>query len=217
MSHTPRSAPTRNLTHMGSQQSQPSQVSRTSTRRRQRSTRITVAAALVVVSGVLVTAALVVGSTLFSTVAAFGAFALGAAATKIMHAEVLLSRTEAARDRAKQAQDYSEMTRARSEENATFAKEMQRRIIEREDAIVALEDALSGAQRQVAEQTLKFNAEARRAELAERTGAETTRQLGHADERAAEAIVLVAELEAELDVLKAELKNWKSGRRSRTA
>ncbi len=202
---------------MGSQQSQQSQVVRTAARRRQRSTRITVSAALVALSGLLVVIALAVQVGWLTVLAAVGAFALGAAATKIMHSEVMLARTEAAYDRAVQAKEFAAITRQRAEENSQFAAAMQKRIIEREDTIVALEDALTGAQKQAAEQTLKLNAEARRAEVAERRGQQVSAQLAEAEERAAQAIVAVAELEAELDVLRAELESWKSGRRSKTA
>ena len=46
---------------------------------------------------------------------------------------------------------------------------MRRKIAAREEVIDGLEVALSNAQRQVADQTRKVNAEARRADVAERT------------------------------------------------
>ena len=71
-----------------------------------------------------------------------------------------------------------------------FALDMRRKIIAREEVIASLELALSTTQRQVAEQTLKFNAEARRAEVAERTQRETegsianlSRSLNQSEER----------------------------------
>jgi uncharacterized small protein (DUF1192 family) len=48
-----------------------------------------------------------------------------------------------------------------------------------------------------------MSAEARRADVAER-------HLVDSEERAAEAIVCVAELEAEIDVLRAELDTWRT-------
>ncbi|MGN0065611.1 MAG: hypothetical protein ACI379_15340 [Nocardioides sp.] len=203
---------------MGSQPSQQPQVSRSASRRRQRSTRITVAVSLLVAAAVLVAGAVVVNTGWLSSLAAVLAVVAGAAATKITHSELLLSRKEAARDRAAQAKEYAELTRQRADENATFAATMRKKIVDREEAISALEEALSAAQKHVLEQTRKLNAEARRAEVAERTGAETARALGVSEDRAAEAIMRVAEMEAELDVLRAELVEWKAGRgQARTA
>ncbi|MGZ5404976.1 MAG: hypothetical protein ACXWDL_10040, partial [Nocardioides sp.] len=55
-----------------------------------------------------------------------------------------------------------------------------------------------------------FNAEARRAELAEQEGRATTARLDDAEERAAEALLRVAELEQQLDVLRAEVSAWQA-------
>ena len=71
--------------------------------------------------------------------------------------------------------------------------------------------ALTTAQKRAAEATRKMNTEARRADVAEPEGRELTARLDEsAEERAAEAIVRVAELEAELDVLRAELAAWQA-------
>ena len=186
------------MTRMSSQQSQQSQESRTSARRRQRSTRLVVAVGLLVVAALLVIGAIASGSPAVVTVAAVVALLAGAAATRITHSELMEARRDAARDRATQAQDYLFLTERRTTENAAFATDMRRKIADREHAMDVLERALSSAQKNVAEQTLKRGQEARRADRAEsgRDDAET---------RAAEAIVLVAELESELDVVRAEL------------
>lgn len=212
---------------MSSLQSQQSQASRTAARRRQRSTRLSVAVTLLAVSALLVAAAVISGSTLMITAAAVLAVVLGAGATKITHSELADARVEAARDRATQAREYAALAERRTAENMSFALDMRRKITAREDVIAGLEVALVGAQRQVAEQTRKLSSEARRADLAERTqreDAEMIRGLEHSlagsEDRAAEAIVLVAELEAELDVLKAELASWQavaSGKRANSA
>lgn len=212
---------------MSSLQPQQSQASRTTARRRQRSTRLSVAVGLLVLSAVLVAGAVASGVTLLITAAAVLGVVLGAAATKITHSELADARVEAARDRAKQARAYAELTERRTAENMNFALDMRRKIVAREEVIAGLEVALSGAQRQVAEQTRKVNAEARRADLAERTQREDAesirgleRSLAGSEERAAEAIMLVAELEAELDVLKSELHSWQvaaSGKRANSA
>ncbi|WP_310526674.1 hypothetical protein [Nocardioides sp.] len=209
---------------MSSLQPQQSQSSRTTARRRQRSTRLSVAVALLALSAVLVVGAVVSGSTLLITAAAVISVVLGAAATKITHSELADARVEAARDRAEQARGYAALTERRTAENMNFALDMRRKILAREEVIASLEVALSGAQRQVADQTLKVNVEARRADLAERTQREDAdsihdleRSLVGSEERAAEAILLVAELEAELDVLKAELLSWQAAASSKRA
>ncbi|MGB0100572.1 MAG: hypothetical protein WBP61_09845, partial [Nocardioides sp.] len=134
---------------------------------------------------------------------------LGAAATRITHAELAATRREAARDRAEQAQAYREITAARTAENAAFAESMHTRIARHEQSIHELEDALTGAQKRAADATRKLNAEARRADAAERDGRDTAVRLEQsraaAEERAADAIVRVAELEHELDAVRAEL------------
>lgn len=206
---------------------QQSQTSRTAARRRQRSTRLTVAVGLLVLSALLVVGAVVSGVTLLITVAAVLGVVLGAAATKITHSELADARVEAARDRAAQAKAYAALTERRTAESMAFSLDMRRKITAREEVIAGLEVALSTAQRQVAEQTRKVNAEARRADVSERTQAEQAetisgleRSLGASEDRAVEAIVLVSELEAELDVLKAELASWQAaatGKRANSA
>lgn len=212
---------------MSSLQPQQSQPSRTTARRRQRSTRLSVAVALLVLSAVVVLGAVIAGSTLLITLAAVLAVVLGAAATRITHSELADARVEAARERAAQAKAYAALTERRTAENMGFALDMRRKIIDREEVIASLELALSGAQRQVADQTRKVNAEARRADVAERTQNQDAdsirvleRSLSGSEERAAEAIMLMAELETEIDVLKAELNSWQiasSGKRANSA
>ena len=179
-------------------------------RRRQRSTRLTVATSLLTLAAVLVAAAFLGDVTWFQLVAAVSSVALGAAATRITHSELLQSRRDAARDRAAQAQAYRRLTDERTDEHGRFVMAIQSRIDHQEHALTELEVALSAAQRRAAETTLKFNAEARRAELAEQDGRATTVRLDEAEERAAEALLRVAELEQELDVLRAEMTAWQT-------
>lgn len=188
----------------------PAPTSRSAARRRQRSTRLTVAVALLAVATLLVGWALVAGIGWLTSLVAVAALVLGAAATRITHTEVMQARRDAARDRAEQAAEYAALTAERTAENARFATDMRRKIADREEAIDGLELALSKAQRLAADQTRKLNAEARRADVAEREVSESARLLDASEERAAEAIVLVAELEAELDVMRAELISWKA-------
>ena len=81
-------------------------------RRRQRISRVTVAVALITIAALLVAGAAVGGSFLVTALAAAAAGALGAAATKITHSELIQTRIEAARDRAEQAQAYRTLTDA---------------------------------------------------------------------------------------------------------
>lgn len=198
---------------MASPETQQPQTSRTAARRRQRSTRLTVAVALLGVAAFAVVAAALSGSALLITLAAGLAVVLGAAATRITHTEVITARVEAAHERAGQAQAYRQLTEKRTAENARFAKDMRRKIDDREEAITVLEQALSSEQLKVAAQTRKLGAEARRA-----TAANQARFA--AESRAAKAAVRIGELEAELDVVRAEvdvLKGKLAQRQTKTA
>ena len=179
-------------------------------RRRQRSTRLTVAISLLTFAAALVAAAFLGDVAWFQATAAVSSVVLGAAATRITYSELLESRRDAARDRAAQAMAYRQLTDERTAEHGSFVTAIQSRVDRQEHALTELEVALSAAQRRAAEATLKFNAEARRADLAELQGRETTARLGEAEERAAEAQLRVAELEQELDVLRAELTAWQT-------
>jgi hypothetical protein len=176
-----------------------------------------VAVALLVVATVLVGWALLAGIGWLTSLVAVAALVLGAAATRITHTEVMQARRDAARDRAEQAAEYAALTAERTAENVAFAADMRRKITDREEVIGGLEVALSKAQRHAADQTRKLNAEARRADVAEREVSESARLLDSSEERAAEAIVLVAELEAELDVLRSELVAWKAAAAAKRA
>ena len=178
-------------------------------RRRQRSTRLTVAVLLLALAALAVVGALVSGSRPLLAVAAALGVLLGAAATRITHSELTDARREAARDRAEQAQAYRRLTDERTAEQAVFATTMQRRIAYHQGVVLELEEALANAQRRVSESTRKMNAEARRADAAERQARDTTERLeagvGAAEQRASAATLRVAELEQELDVVRAEL------------
>lgn len=173
--------------------------------------------ALLALSALLVLGAVASGSFWVTAVAAVIAVGLGGAATKITHSELADSRVQAAGDRAAQARGYAALTERKTAENMSFALDMRSKIAAREDVIVGLEKALSSSQRQVGDQTRKMNTEARRADLAESAQREgfdalqrMERSLSNSEDRAADAIVLVAELEAEIDVFKAELTSWRA-------
>ena len=179
-------------------------------RRRQRSTRITVATSLLTCAAVLVTVAFLGDLAWFQVFAAMSSVVLGAAATRITYSELAQSRRYAARDRAEQAQAYRTLTEERTAQHQEFSRAMQARSDQQELALTELESALGEAQRRAVEATRKLNAEARRAELAEQQGREVGAQLEEAAERAAEATLRVSELEQELDVVRAELAAWES-------
>ncbi|MEX0426279.1 hypothetical protein AB3X52_01515 [Nocardioides sp. DS6] len=188
------------------------------TRRRQRSTRLTVAVTLLVVAALAVMGAAATGSWLLVTLAAVLAVVLGAAATKITHAELLASRRDAARDRAEQAQAYRRMTEERAAENKAFADHMKGELERREKTVGELEAALAAAHQRAAAAIRARGDEARRAAQAERNGDVVRAKLEEAEARAAEAILRVAELEQELDVVRAELEAERSaGYRTRSA
>lgn len=165
-----------------------------------------VAVALLAVGAAIVIGALASSSAGFTAVAAVAGVLAGAAATRITHTELVVARREAARDRAVQAQDYRVLTERRTAEAAAFAADMRRKITQREEALDVLERALSSAQKNAAEQTLKRGQEARRADAAEQGRAAAEQGRADAETRAAEAIVTVAELEAEIDVLRSEVE-----------
>jgi hypothetical protein len=167
-------------------------------RRRQRSTRLTVAVSLLTCAAVLVTVAFLGDAAWFQAVAAISSVVLGAAATRITHSELLQSRRDAARDRAEQAMAYRELTEQRTTEHLTFSRAVQERSDQQELALNELESALGEAQRRAAEATRKFNAEARRAELAEQEGRAIGTRLEEAEERAAETALRVSELELQM-------------------
>lgn len=173
------------------------------TRRRQRSTRVTVAVGLILLAALGVTGAAVAVESAGASwllVVASGALAvvLGAAATRITHTELTDSRRAAAADRAKLAQGYSHLTAQRATEHAAYVATIEGRISEREETLIQLEMALSAAQRRAATATRKKNAESRRA-----AGLQV--QLVSAEDRATDAMVQVHELEQELVTLRAEL------------
>jgi hypothetical protein len=71
--------------------------------------------------------------------------------------------------------------------------------------VAQLENAVVASQGRAAQAIRKVNHEARRADLAEAENGRLTVILEESEERAAEAIVRVAELEQDNDVLRAEL------------
>ncbi|WP_243056238.1 hypothetical protein [Nocardioides sp. SR21] len=191
---------------MSSPQARPSARNR----RRQRSTRLTLAAVLVGVAAVVVVGAIASGTPLLVSIAAVLAVVLGAAASRITYSELVTARREAARDRAAQAQAYRDITVERTAENAAFVEEMQSRLELHEGIIVELEDALAAAQQRAGDAARRLAAETRRHKAAEQDSRDSAIRLEQsragAEARANAAQMKVAELEQQLDVVRSELE-----------
>jgi hypothetical protein len=174
------------------------------TRRRQRSTRVVLAVALVTTAAVVVIGAVLSASLTFVSVAAVLAVVLGATAVRITHTELMQSRREAAADRAQQAQGYRTLTETRTREHRAFVDTMTTKVGQTEQAVTQLESAVVASQGRAAEAAKRLRAESRRADEAEAEGSRLAVALEDSEERAAEAIVRVAELEDENGVLRSE-------------
>lgn len=188
-------------------------------RRRQRSTRLVVAALMIVLSATAVVGTALTGSWLLVTVAGLVAVLLGATATKITHSELMDSREEAARDRARQARAYADLTEVRTAENVEFAADMTGKVAKRDATISRLEKRLGDAAAELADARRELSEARDEAAEAQREAARLTGRLADAEERAHHAVVRMAELEAELDVVTSELQaeraaavKWQKGR-----
>ena len=127
-------------------------------RRRQRSTRLTIAVVLIALAALAVAGAVLSGSWSLTAIAAVLGVVLGAAATRITHSELMQTRRDAARDRAAQAAAYHELTTVRSAEHASFVATMEARLAGQGTAIAELEVALGSAQKRAADATRRLNA-----------------------------------------------------------
>src|SRR5215213_85521 len=116
------------------------------TRRRQRSTRLAVAAALVITAAVVVIGAVLSASLTVVSVAAVLSVVLGTTATRITRTELVRSRRDAARDRAQQAQDYRALSQTRSQEDREFVDAMGTKLGNAERAVIQLESAVVSSQ-----------------------------------------------------------------------
>ena len=167
-------------------------------RRRQRSTRLTVAVGLLVIAALVVVGAILTGSWAMVVFAAALAIGCGIASTRITYTELCDTRRDAAADRAAQAKDYLILARARSAEHEVYVTSIEARIAEREECLAELEGALGSAQKRAATATRKKNSETRRA-------AALSLQADESRTLAADAELRAHELEQELTVLRAEL------------
>ena len=172
-----------------------------------------VAGLLLVLSVVAVAAAALSGSWLVATLCALLAAVLGVAATRITYSETVLTRIEAGADRAAQAQAYRALTDERVGENAEFVAHTQVQLAQRQTTIGRLEQRLETTAADLAEARRQLDGVSVRLETVTAERDRLARRLDDADQRAAEAIVRVAELEHEYDVVMAELQATQVPRR----
>lgn len=173
-------------------------------RRRQRSTRVVVAALLLLGAAAAVAGTAITGSWPAVTVAGGLAVLLGVTATKITHSELLASRREAARDRAAQAQAFRDLDGRRAAEGVEFAANMQGRIAKTNATVSRLENRLADAAQELADARRSLTDVEEQLAYAERENSRLGERLGDAEERATQAVVRVAELELEVDMLTAQ-------------
>ncbi len=116
-------------------------------RRRQRSVRVTVATVLVLVATCAVAATLPLTDPLPLRVAAAGALVLIWAAARIVHRELVTTRQEHARDRARQARGFTAVLEARAAEHAAVVHRLGVRLTGSEREVRELEATLRLAER----------------------------------------------------------------------
>ena len=189
-----------NLSHMT--------TSAGSSRRRQRSTRVVVAVLLLLGAAAAVAGTAVTGSWLAVTVAGGVAVLLGAVATKITHSELLVSRVEAARGPGRSRRSaFRDLDTRRSAEGVEFAADMQGQIAKRDATVSRLERRLTDTAEELADARRSLTEVQEQLAYAERESTALGERLGDAEERATQAVVRVAELEVEVDLLTAQ---WES-------
>ncbi len=146
-------------------------------RRRQRSVRVTVAAALVGLATVVVVLALPTQSPLWLSFSSVFALVAGGLAARIVYTELLQSRREAAADRAAQAQAYKTMFSERAAEHAEFTSAMTERLAASDKSINELEGTIVLAEARAIEAETRVKRESRRANDAQELVAQLQEQL----------------------------------------
>jgi hypothetical protein len=164
-------------------------MTRTPARRRQRSVRVTVAAALLACATVLTVGAVAAGQVLALVVAATLATLCGWAAFRILHTELLEERRQHARDRAAQADAFRILFTHRSAEHAAFVAAMSERLTAATREVRELEGTLRLSECRALEAEDRVRREARagdqaRARVAELEAALAIRAAVEADELA---------------------------------
>lgn len=124
--------------------------------------RVTVVVGLLLAAACCV--AVSVGSGVWTGAAAVVALLGGVGAARIMQAEVVQARRDAALDRARQAQGYQRLSTRSATEHARFATTMTNRLADREQAIVRLRQVLRAALRRADDADELAATESRRAE-----------------------------------------------------
>lgn len=190
-------------------------------RRRQRSARVLLACVLLALAALAVAGAAVTGGSGTLLGAAVLAVLLGATATRITHTELADSRREAAQDRAEQARAYRDLTADRVAEQQHYVRRTTATLQGHRSTIAGLVEELAAVRTEVTEAELDVERERDRADRAEAEGRLLTGLLDQAEERAAEAIVRLAELEGEhlllITALEAERTAWATSRQLRRA
>ena len=125
-------------------------------------------------------------------------------ATKITHSELIATRIEAARDRAAQARGYRELDIRRSSDGVEFAADMQGKLAKRDATVSRLERRLGDTAEELADARRALTEIEEQLAYAERENVTLGERLGDAEERATQAVVRVAELEVEVDMLTAQ-------------
>jgi hypothetical protein len=152
-------------------------LTRTASRRRQRSVRVTVAVGLLALATVVVALALPTQSPLWLSFSSVFALLCGATSSRIVYTELLQSRQEAARDRAGQAQAYKSMFTERAAEHAEFTSAMTDRLAARDKTVKELEGTIVLAEARAIEAETRVKREARRANEAQELVAKLQEQL----------------------------------------
>jgi hypothetical protein len=141
-------------------------MTRTPSRHRQRSVRVTVAAALLAAATLLSVGALAARQVLALGIAATLASVCGWAAFRILHAELLEERRQHARDRASQAQGFRALFAHRSAEHAQFVTAMGERLAATTREVRELEGTLRLSECRALEAEDRVRREARAGEQA---------------------------------------------------
>lgn len=150
---------------------------RSPSRRRQRSVRVTVAVALLSLATLVVVLALPTQSPVWLSFSSVFALVCGGLASRIVYTELLQSRQEAAADRAAQAQAYKAMFTERAAEHAEFTSAVTERLAANDRSIQELEGTIVLAEARAIEAETRVKRESRRANDAQELVAQLQEQL----------------------------------------
>lgn len=135
-------------------------------RRVQRSVRLTVASGLLAAAFLVVVSSVVTGTG--AAVAAVVGLVAGVLACRIVYAEVVQTRAQAARDRAEQARAFEATITRNLAEHADFTALVSRRVEERDRTITELHGTIRLAERRADDAETRVLRESRRANDAQR-------------------------------------------------